>query len=131
MGHPSTANAITGRPQHFRRPSKWPFKVSDHGVGVPRRQEVEFRDGSKIWLHRVDRAAGADLFLRELGEPMAGVIVDLRQLLPATPDMDVGLELPITATADVAGLVHFALRGRFASRDAMLLEVQRLVGSTS
>lgn len=128
MGHPSTANAIIGRSHRRRPPSSWPFKaapepgsVSEFGVGVPRRQEVEFADGSKIWLLRVEHQGVPELFLRELGAPAAGTRVDLRRL-----DPDLATDLPIAATRDVPGIVHYALRGRFKSVDQLLQEVVAL-----
>lgn len=85
------------------------------GVGVPGRAEVEFKDGKRIWLMRVERAGAPDLFLRELGAPAAGTVIDLRQLLP-----DVEKDLPQTSTRDVAGYVAISLRLKFATREAFL-----------
>ena len=108
----------------------WPFQaaphthdiqVSEHGVGVPCRQEVQFRDGHRIWLRRVMRQGAPCTFLRELGEPAEGVLFDLRQLVP-----DAQTELPLTSTRDVAGYVQLSLRLRFATRDAFLEAVMQL-----
>lgn len=129
MGHPTIAGSR--RPPAARGPSRWPFHttarallpadppsagVTEFGVGVPRRQEVQFKDGSAIWLHSVVRDGTPDLFLRELGEPAQGTIVDLRQLLT-----DASVELPGTSTRDVAGYVSIGLRLMFATRDEFVL----------
>lgn len=127
MGLTTSGGAAARHPLHHRRPSGWPFKVqpgmapaittSDLGVGVPRRQEVEFADGSKVWLLRVEKQGVPDLFLRELGLPAAGVLVDLRHLVP-----ELARDLPRASTRDVPGLVHFSLRGRFGGVQALLEE---------
>lgn len=122
MGH-TTTGAAARRPVHHRRPSAWPFKallpdattVSEHGVGVPRRQEVEFADGSRIWLSRVEHQGVPDLFVRELGAPASGLRIDLRQLVP-----ELARDLPAASTRDVPGIVHYSLRGRFDSVQALL-----------
>lgn len=105
-----------------RRPSQWPFKVttppdaiSEFGVAVPRRQEVEFKDGERIWLSHVLKSGTADLFLRELGQPAQGTVIDLRHYIP-----DIERELPQTSTRDVAGFVNLSLRLRFATRAEFL-----------
>lgn len=82
--------------------------VSDEGVGVPTRQEVMFRDGSAVDLHRVVRDGIPDLYRRELGTPAAGVQIDLRELAPTLGD-----DLPKTATRDVPGVVFYTLRHQF------------------
>jgi hypothetical protein len=90
--------------------------VTQYGVGVPRRQEVEFADGSRIWLLRVEGQGGVpDLFLRELGAPAAGTRVDLRSLVP-----QIGDDLPTASSRDVPGIVHYSLRGRFGSVEQLL-----------
>lgn len=131
MGHHNASGAATPRRAiPHRRSSAWPFKVrphetvtvTDQGVGVPRRQEVEFADGSRIWLQRVEHQGVPQLFLRELGTPAAGTQIDLRRLVP-----DLATDLPVASTRDVAGIVHYSLRGRFASVD-QLLEVAIAVG---
>lgn len=129
MGQALSGATTARRFIHRRTTSSWPFKaslpepiaVTDHGVGVPRRQEVEFADGSRIWLLRVDDQAAPDLFLRDLGAPAVGTRVDLRRLVP-----DLAVDLPIAASRDVPGLVHFALRGRFRSVQQLLEEVVAL-----
>jgi hypothetical protein len=64
-----------------RTGSSWPFRaapqhhdmqISEQGVGVPGRQEVLFKDGNRIWLTRVMKNGTPDLFLRDLGAPVAG-----------------------------------------------------------
>ncbi|HEY0915686.1 MAG TPA: hypothetical protein VGE22_12515 [Solimonas sp.] len=121
MGNNSSAAAVRGRISHHRTGRNWPFltadadtNVSDFGVGVPGRQEVEFADGSKVWLLRVTRRGVAELFLRELGTTPGGLptgqIVDLRELVPQIRD-----DLPIAQTRDVPGVVHFSLRQAFKS----------------
>ncbi|MCC2673075.1 MAG: hypothetical protein K0R58_22 [Ramlibacter sp.] len=129
MGQPlarATVRHTTHRGAH-----PWPFmqqpegdiRTTEFGVGVPRRQEVEFADGTRVWLMRVDRQGVPDLFLRELGDPAAGTLVDLRRLAP-----DLVTDLPIANTRDVPGIVHFSLRARFKSRDA-LVEAAIAMGS--
>lgn len=114
-------------PTH-RKPTPWPFmaapahhdsQITEHGVGVPVRQEVEFKDGKRIWLRRVVVNGAPDLFLRDLGEPLEGTRVDLRKLLP-----DVEKELPTTSTRDVAGYVSISLRLKFATLDAFVEAVK-------
>jgi len=124
MGLTANGAAVRHRPVHHRRPSGWPFKaqppepacVSEFGVGVPRRQEVEFADGSRIWLLRVERDGVPDLFARDLHrmhqEP---VRVDLRNLVP-----EIEKDLPIASSRDVPGIVHFSLRGKFQSVKELL-----------
>jgi hypothetical protein len=112
------------------RTSSWPFRapqppdrvlVTEQGVGVPAHQEIEFKDGSRIWLNRVTLNGAPDLFVRELGEPAAGVRIDLRELLPECVK-----ELPTTSTRDVAGYIWFSLRGRFATRQAFIETATRM-----
>lgn len=102
----------------------WPFmaaphlhdsQVSEHGVGVPGRQEVQFKDGKMIWLRRVIVSGVPDLFVRDLGEPLEGKRIDLRKLLP-----DIEKELPYTSTRDVAGYVSMALRLQFLTLEAFV-----------
>lgn len=115
--------AAARRPVHHHRPNRWPFKallpdattVAEQGVGVPRRQEVEFADGSRIWLQRVEHQGVPELFMRELGAPATGLQVDLRHLVP-----ELAQDLPRAATRDVPGIVHYSLRGRFGSVEALL-----------
>lgn len=116
----TTRASITHRSS--RRGQPWPFKaqlepaaVSDFGVGVPRRQEVEFTDGSRIWLLRVEQQGIPDLFLRDLGAPAAGMRIDLRRLVPEITE-----DLPPASTRDVPGIVHFTLRCAFGSVDELL-----------
>lgn len=98
----------------------WPFMVQAGAVatGVPRRQEVEFADGTRLWLLRVERDGVVDLFLRHLGEPASGVVLDLRRVVPELTDTLLGAN-----TRDVPHLVHMALRHRFTSRDELLQAV--------
>lgn len=110
------------QPNTAARP-RWPFYSTAHtpldvtmaGPAVPRRQEVTFADGHSIFLRSVVRDGTADLFLRELEQPAAGVQVDLRTLVPHMAD-----ELPVTSTRDVVGYVSYSLRGLFATRDAFI-----------
>lgn len=92
----------------------WPFNSAlahtAQGIGVPRRQEVEFRDGSRLWLMSVERAGQAQLTQRELGAPATGAVVDLAVIDPA-----LGAALQQARTADVPHLVHMSLRARFGS----------------
>ena len=91
--------------------------VTGFDAGVPPRQEVRFADGSNIWLHRVWRNGAPDLFLRRLGQPEPSAIeVDLRRLAP-----ELAADLRIAATRDVPGTVHFALRHKYKSADALLV----------
>ncbi len=83
---------------------------------MPPRQEVRFRDGTSVWLHRVVSAGAPDLFVRELGQPAPGVQVDLGKLAPDLLD-----DLPKAATRDLPGIVHYSLRHRFSGVDALLL----------
>jgi hypothetical protein len=118
MGPITHGDAVARQSFHRRRGHAWPFKaalpepttVSDCGVGVPRRQEVEFADGTRIWLHRVEQQGVPDLFVRELGAPAAGTRVDLRTLAP-----ELAKDLPTASTRDVPGVVHYSLRGQFRS----------------
>lgn len=129
MGHAHTGAMARRHIPH--RQSTWPFMaragandpapaVSLHGVGVPRRQEVEFTDGSRIWLQRVEREGAPCLFLRELGQPAAGTVVDLRNLVP-----EIEQELPRTSTRDLPGFIHYSLRLCFKTRDEFLQAVVR------
>lgn len=104
--------------------TSWPFRaapahhdsqLSEFGVGVPARQEVEFKDGKRIWVRRVMEGGSPDLFLRDLGEPAEGVRIDLRHHIP-----DVATELPRTSTRDVAGYVALSLRLKFATLAAFI-----------
>jgi hypothetical protein len=79
------------------------------GVGVPRRQEVTFADGTSVWLQSVIQAGAPDLFKRRL-ENESGIVVDLRELAP-----DLAEDLPVAATRDVPGIVHYSLRQQFKS----------------
>jgi hypothetical protein len=89
-------------------PAHHDLQVSEQGVGVPARQEVEFKDGKRIWLSRVMDTGKPDLFLRDLGAPAQGVRIDLRDHIT-----DVATELPATSTRDVAGFVAYSLRCKF------------------
>jgi hypothetical protein len=117
MGLTTAGAAVAPLPTH-RRGQPWPFlqQAGASANGVPRRQEVEFADGSRLWLLRVERADDLDrLFLRELDAPAGGVLVDLRGLVPEAEAM-----MLCASTRAVPGLVHMALRSRFGSRDALL-----------
>lgn len=111
---------------HTRAAKPWPFRaapehhdsqVTEQGVGVPARQEVEFKDGKRVWLCRVMVKGIPDLFLRDVGNP-PHARVDLRRLLA-----DIEKELPTTSTRDVAGYVAVSLRLKFATADAFLAAV--------
>jgi hypothetical protein len=108
MGQPVTGGAAATN----RYP--WPFISSlahtAQGVGVPRRQEVEFADGSRIWLMSVERDGHTEPLLRELGAPAMGAVVDLGALVPC-----MGAALLRAKTPDVPHLVHLGLRERFGS----------------
>ena len=120
MGLPIDSNVFgTQRP-----PSSWPFRaaptlhhaqVSEYGVGVPARQEVEFKDGKRIWLRRVNLGDAPDLFLRDLGNPAEGARIDLRTFIA-----EVETELPQTSTRDVAGYVAISLRLAFPTLESFL-----------
>lgn len=110
-----------------RAPKAWPFMSAPHhhdiqvtaeGVGVPGRQEVEFRDGKRIWLRRVIVNGAPHPYLRDLGEPLEGTRIDLRKLLA-----DVEKELPTTSTRDVAGYVAISLRLKFQTLEAFAAAV--------
>lgn len=116
MRSTTVGDTVAHRPTR-RHGHAWPFmaqpdpaKVSDFGVGVPRRQEVVFNDGTRVWLHRVEHQGVPDLFLRDLGAPGEGTRIDLRTLVP-----ELAMDLPSASTRDVPGIVHFSLRGRFQS----------------
>lgn len=120
----TNSGAAVRRTSHHRRASSWPFMaqpagtaITEQGVGVPRRQEVEFADGSKIWLLRVELNQGVpELFLRDLHrQHQQDIRVDLRDLVP-----ELANDLPVASTRDVPGLVHFSLRGRFKSLEQLL-----------
>lgn len=112
-----------------RYPKPWPFmappshhdsQVCEHGVGVPGRQEVEFKDGKRIWLRRVIVSGSPCLFLRDLGEPLEGTRIDLRALLS-----DVEKELPTTSTRDVAGYVAISLRLKYETLEQFIAAIAR------
>jgi hypothetical protein len=111
-----------------RRRGSWPFpavlvphtSVTDLGVGVPARQEVEFKDGKRIWLGSVMENGVPHLYLRQLGVPAVGVVMDLRNFIA-----DVEKELPTTSTRDVAGYVAISLRLRFPTLEDFLQAVSR------
>lgn len=98
--------------------------VTEQGVGVPRRQEVIFRDGSALVLMRVMQAGTPSLYLRELGAPAAGLVVDLRQLAP-----ELAADLPTASTRDVPGIVHFGLRIAFPGAEQLLERALTLGGA--
>ncbi len=117
----------------FAAPSRqgisWPHREAPHfhdsqlshfGVGVPARQEIEFKDERRIWLRRVMREGVPDLFLRDLGEPAEGARIDLRHFIA-----DVEKELPVTSTRDVAFYVAYSLRLKFGSLQSFLEAVAR------
>jgi hypothetical protein len=114
MGLTNSGNAIARRPIH-RTASGWPQVVPPADLGVPPRQEVEFADGSRIWLLRVDKQGVPDLFVRELGKPAGGVVVDLRRLAP-----ELGLHLAGAGHREVPCMVHTSLRSHFASVDQLV-----------
>lgn len=124
-----TTGGASAAPSHRPRQSAWPFMSTpvaapavDQVAGVPRRQEVEFADGSRIWLLRVEHDGAPSLFRRELGAPAAGTLVDLRQL---APELSKGLlDAP---HRDRPALVHQALRARFGSVQE-LIEASIAVG---
>ena len=89
--------------------------ISEHGVGVPPRQEVIFHDGSTVWLLRVQKNGSPDLFRRRVGLADAGVEIDLRTVEP-----ELETDLPIAATRDVPGIVHYSLRRHFKSAAAFV-----------
>jgi hypothetical protein len=93
-------------------------QVSAHGVGVPTRQEVQFKDGQRIWLRRVMLDGAPHMYLRDLGDPAEGARIDLRQHI-----LDVETELPITSTRDVAGYVNLSLKLRYPTLDQFLVAV--------
>lgn len=91
------------------------------GVGVPARQEVIFRDGSAVWLHRVGDKV-PDLFQRRVELPSGEFArVDLRRLVP-----DLAVDLPVAATRDVPGIVHWSLRLVFGSAAALKAKAAEL-----
>ncbi len=93
------------------------------GVGVPARQEVIFADGTALWLHRVGDTL-PDLFMRRIEMPNGEFArVDLRRLAP-----DLAVDLPIAATRDVPGLVHWSLRLAYRSAQALLSDVAQQQG---
>jgi hypothetical protein len=75
MGHPNAIAAVARTIDY--RASTWPFmdRAGTAATGVPPRQEIEFGDGSRIWLLRVTRDGDVDFFQRELGDPAGGVQV--------------------------------------------------------
>jgi len=84
------------------------------GVGVPPRQEVVFRDGSTLWLHRVMKDGSPSLMKRAIGTP-AGIVVDLGDLVH-----ELRADLPSASTPDVPGMVHWHLRLAFSGAQAVL-----------
>jgi|JI6StandDraft_1071083.scaffolds.fasta_scaffold222564_1 hypothetical protein len=95
------------------------------GVGVPARQEVEFADGHRVWLHRVHVSGCPDLFMRAVGSA-DGPRVDLRRLVPELAD-----DLPVASTRDVPGIVHYSLRGRYKSLQEFHTALQALATKQS
>jgi hypothetical protein len=125
MGHhfPSVS-AVARRPaQHHRRTPSRTFtapageisNVTGYNPGVPPRQEVIFKDGTCMWLLAVHKNGQADRYLRELGLPAGGVLVDLRKLVPT-----LAADLAVANARDVPGLVHFSLRQRFTGMEALI-----------
>lgn len=93
-----------------------PVAFSNHGVGVPRRQEVIFEDGHAVWLDQVQTAGSADLFKRRIRTDAGDVTeIDLRRLAP-----ELEKDLPIAATRDVPGVVFYSLRQVFKTQAAFL-----------
>lgn len=123
MGLSFPSGAVARRPAQHRRPATPRFtaptierlNVTGYDTGVPRRQEVELQDGSRVWLLRIDRHGTPDRFLREIRLPAGGVLVDLRKLVPA-----LGQDLPAAPSRDVAGVVHWSLRLRFKSMQELV-----------
>jgi len=114
------------------------FLAVDHqyGVGVPLRHEVMFKDGSAVWLHRVQKNGAPDLFTRAVAadgtyvpatddRPTAvvgGLIqIDLRRLAP-----ELEADLPVASTRDVPGIVMFSLRKHFKAAGDFLRAAQEL-----
>jgi hypothetical protein len=130
MGIPANAPDLRRRPASARAPSSWPFRstqplhatqITEFGVGVPTRQEVEFKDGQRIWLKRVIVNGAPCLFLRDLGAPAEGVRIDLRKLINnPSLHMDAATELPTTSTRDVADYVQRSLRLLYLTRESFL-----------
>jgi hypothetical protein len=118
MGHAINREAIASPPTN-RRQSAWPFMSSVPtalDIGVPRRQEVEFADGTRVWLRRVEHDGMPDVFLRDLERKMHEPIrVDLRRLSPL-----LAASLPSAAPRDVPSTVHVALRSTFGSATELL-----------
>jgi hypothetical protein len=122
MGLNFPSGAVARRPAQHRRiptprftaPQAKP-NTTGYETGVPPRQEVVFKDGSCIWLLRVERHGAPDRFLRELGLPAGGVLVDLRKLVP-----ELAADLPAAYARDVPGIVHHSLRLCFTGKDALI-----------
>jgi hypothetical protein len=119
MAEAGNASRAARHPWPFRAaPTHHDSQISEQGFGVPARQEVEFKDGKRIWLRRVTINGLPELFLRDLGEPLEGTRIDLRKILS-----DVEKELPTTSTRDVAGYVSISLRLKFATLDEFVAAV--------
>ena len=125
--------ARTVRHNIVGRPSRWPFRATPaspagaEAIRAPMRHEVEFDDGQRIWLHQVDREGVPHRFLRTLGAPATGALVDLRLVINDTAlGLDAATELPGLCPRDVAWYVQKSLRLRFRSLNAFLEEVVRL-----
>lgn len=106
------------------------------GVGVPLRHEVMFKDGTAVWLHRVDCNGAPDLFTRAVAVDGTAVPatperpamvangilqVDLRRLAP-----ELEADLPVASTRDVPGIVKFTLRNHFRTSSEFLRAAQEL-----
>lgn len=96
------------------------LQISADGVGVPARQEIQFKDGLSIWLRRVIVQGAPHPYLRDLGEPLEGKQIDLRTFIA-----DCEKELPTTNTRDVAGYVSISLKLKFATLDAFVAAVNQ------
>lgn len=122
-----------------RSRSSWPFmsapadhlpQLSASGMPVPARQEVEFRDGQRIWLRRLIVDGFPSEALRELGAPAEGARVDLYAAI-GEPQAEKLLRQSGISARDVAGWISASLRARFATRDEFLEFVVRTGGESS
>jgi hypothetical protein len=126
MGQSIAAGLPAFRNVVQRTATAWPFisadtkltqSLSAEGVLVPLRQEVQFADQQRIWVRRVMQAGKASLYLRELGAPAEGVLVDLRELIPAA---DATMPRDGESARDLAAWVQLKLRHEFATLDAFM-----------
>lgn len=82
---------------------------------APNVHQILFRDGSSIGLHRVYQHGTPATLLRAVEFADSFIVFDLEGM-----DTELGKDLRGAPARDVAGLVFYGLRSRFANRDELL-----------